>query len=150
MASKGGRAIHTLSAICDDFAIICGHHHRLARKGTVRLPALKGQTWSSGHAAAALRRPMDLLAQDLGQPLACTGILSRLPTVNRRRLRQTDALMLLPRSVLRQYIEAGELAVLRLERHMPFEAIGMLLPEEGAGAETERLARFLKEFHAKR
>jgi DNA-binding transcriptional LysR family regulator len=136
--------------LCDDeLVVVAGAHHPLARKRRIRIEDLKDELWLPGHAAARSRVQLDAIGRELGQPLRLCEIATQLHAVTWTFLRHTRAVTLAPYSALRHYIEAGELAVLRLPRRMDFRSIGMLLPSGETQPATRRLADFLARHHAR-
>jgi DNA-binding transcriptional LysR family regulator len=131
----------------DDFAVFCSPEHPLARRRKVTAAELMRECWLPGHAAAASRRYLDRLAEETGQALKLREVMTVVSDLNWFVLRKSRLLMLAPRSVFRPHLEAGELAIVKFERTLPFEPLGVLLPTRPAQPAAARLVRYLHEVH---
>jgi hypothetical protein len=108
---------------------------------------LQDEVWLPGHARAASRRTLEAMVDELGSELRLSNVLTRLSTVNWRLLKHSRLVMAAPLSVFRPFVDAGELAVLKLDRRLPFPPLGMLLPNGELPPAHEKLASFLIAFH---
>jgi DNA-binding transcriptional LysR family regulator len=134
--------------LSDDFAVFCSPEHPLARRRKVSLTDMMRERWLPGHAAAASRRHLDQLAEEAGQSLKLCEVMTVVSDLNWSVLRKSRLLMLAPRSVFRPHLEAGELAVVRFERKLPFDPLGVLVPERASPPAALRLVGYLHEVHA--
>lgn len=127
----------------DDFVIVCGPDHPLAGKRRVSWQALARETWLPAPVNTAARTRLDELAAHWQTPLRTCEVITRVLVVTARLLRSQRLLTLVPASSMRPMIESGELVVVRAPEPLPFDPLGMLLPVEGMGQATRKLADFL-------
>jgi DNA-binding transcriptional LysR family regulator len=141
---QGWRSVRLLD---DEMVVFAGVRHPLARRRKLTLHDLRDQLWLPGHAVAATRTQLDAFARELGQPLRTCEVLTQLSDAICIFLRRTEAITLAPRGALWHFVQSGELAVLPLDRRIPFSSIGMLLPDGPLPPATQRLADFLLRHH---
>lgn len=127
----------------DEMVVVAGAHHPLARKRRLLARDLEGESWLPGPAGAASRPSLEAIARDFDSPPRICEVVTRVPTVMWWMLRQTRVLGVVPYSVVRHYVESGELSVLKLEQAMPLEPLGVLVPQEGLQPALARLIDFL-------
>ena len=112
----------------DRFAIVAAAGHPLATRRKLSLAQLRRETWLTLPSGSAARLTFDALFDDgAGQPRMCL-VSSRVPSVLWAMLKAQPVLALIPVSVARQFIDAGELVELAFDRTLPFEPTGALVP----------------------
>lgn len=132
----------------DHFVVACGMQHPLAQRARVRLADLRGATWLPNMAgSAALDRHEALLALVEPLPRQCQ-VITRISTLTWALLDRQPLLTVVPYSVVRPWVERGQLVALPLDHAMPFTPLGMLLPVQGASAGCTRLADHVR-LHAR-
>ncbi len=114
--------------LADRFAVVAAAGHPLAARRKLSLAQLRRETWLALPTGSAARQAFDALFGDGGaQPPMCL-VSSRVPAVLWSMLKARPVLALIPVSVARQFIDAGEMVELPFERTLPFEPTGALLP----------------------
>lgn len=130
----------------DEFVVACGAQHPLARKRQVAMKELAQETWLPAPAGSAAREQFDTLSRGFKQPPRICNVITRVPAATWALLRHKQLLTVVPAGVVRQLVEAGQLAVLKLDEQLPLEPLGMLLPLRDMTSATARLAEFLRRF----
>ncbi len=129
----------------DEFVVIAGPQHPLARRKRISLQDLARHTWLTLPVTTAARRVFEALFE--GQPTPpLRQISARVPALLWAMLTHEPLLTLVPASVARQYVDAGLLCRLPLPQHLPFADLGMLQPEAGRGPAAQTLAEHLRKF----
>lgn len=139
-----GWSFHSL--LQDEFVVACAAGHPLARRRRLEWPALENQVWLPAPAGSAARAYLDLQSVRCAGGLQLCQVITRVPAATWWLLRESKILTLVPLSVVRHLVEAGELAVLDMAQPMPFEPLGMLLPAAEARPAAQQLAGFLAQF----
>lgn len=132
----------------DRFAIVAGPGHPLLRRGRVGMPQLCEATWLLAPTSSAAREAFDHLFAGQPSPPRTSPVVTRVPAMFWAMLTREPLLAILPVSFARQLIDAGQIFEVALDRELPFEPTGMLLPAEGLGEGGQTLARFLETFAA--
>lgn len=94
--------------------------------------------------SAARDRYEQLLQQQGWAPRTCQ-IVTRISPLTWTLLDSRPLLALVPYSVVRPWVERGQLKVLPLPLDLPFEPLGVLRPVEGLGPAGERLVAYVLE-----
>lgn len=122
----------------DRFAVVAGAGHPLAGVRGLTPARLRHETWLALPAGSAARQAFDALFGGDGAPPPMCLVSSRVPLVLWAMLKAQPVLALIPVSVARQFIDAGELVELPLAVALPFEPTGALVaegtPRPGVGA----------------
>ena len=113
----------------DRFAIVAAAGHPLASRRKLSLAQLRRETWLTLPSGSAARLAFDALFGNGGVlPPMCL-VSSRVPSVLWAMLKARPLLAMIPVSVARQLIDAGELVELHFEQALPFEPTGALFPD---------------------
>ena len=91
---------------------------------------------------------MDAFAEELGKPLRYCELVTRIPALTWTALRTSNAIALVPYSVVRPFVEARTLSILSFERNPPLAPIGLLLPEISPRPAALLFSEYLERFHA--
>lgn len=134
----------------DTFEIVCGPQHPLARKRRLRWQDLQDQTWLVPPVDALARHRLEALAQTHGLRLTVSPLITRVSAMTGAMLQQQDLLTLVPGSVLAHACASGALVALKLPAPLPYEPLGLLLPEATWSAASDRLATFLRAWSRRR
>ncbi len=134
----------------DTFEIVCGPQHPLARKRRLRWQDLQDQTWLVPPVDALARHRLEALAQTHGLRLTVSPLITRVSAMTGAMLQQQDLLTLVPGSVLAHACASGALVALKLPAPLPYEPLGLLLPEATLSAASDRLATFLRAWSRRR
>lgn len=135
-----GWVFHPLLA--DALVVACGPAHPLARRRSVALAELAGQTWLVPPADSLARRALDALAAEQGWALRIAPVVTRALPATWALLQRQSVVTLVPAAVVRQLADAGQVVVLPLQRQWPIDDLGLLLPPEGGGAAVQRLLAY--------
>jgi DNA-binding transcriptional LysR family regulator len=124
----------------DRFVVACGLQHPLARRKRLALADLEHATWLPNAMGSAARdRFEQLLHQQGWAPRTCQ-IVTRISALSWTLLDTQPLLALVPYSVVRPWVERGQLKVLAVPLDMPFDPLGLLRPVDGLGPAGECLA----------
>jgi DNA-binding transcriptional LysR family regulator len=132
--------------LADRFIVVAGPKHPLARARKVSVDQLRREPWFAAPIdSVALKAIDELFGIDKPSPpplqIAC-----RIPEVMLAMLRSTRQITLVPFSIARQFLEAGLLVELALDRELPLDPIGLLEPVDGGGEAAVAMARFLRRY----
>jgi DNA-binding transcriptional LysR family regulator len=129
----------------DRFVVVCGLKHPLARRRRVGLNDLETVTWLPNMAGSAALECQEMLLEQIGtQPKLCP-VITRISPLTWAILDRQPVLTVVPFSVVRPWVDRGQLCVLPLDMPMPFSPLGMLLPQKGLSTACKRLADFVLE-----
>lgn len=128
----------------DTFAVVCGPQHPLARKRRLRWPDLQDQVWLVPPVDALARHRLDALAQEHSLRMTVSPLITRVSAMTWAMLQQQELLTLVPASVLAHACASGALVALKLPQPLPYEPLGLLLPEAEIPGASGRLADFLR------
>lgn len=134
----------------DRYAVVCASDHRLAKSRRLGWGSLAGESWLLTPAGSAARQRFDELAARLDAPPRTYPLVTRVLSSLVWMLRTQGLLVLLPLSVVRHLVEAGELAVLPLADVGRPQPLGVLRPAQGMGTAAARLVDHLEAHRAVR
>lgn len=132
----------------DRFVVACSADHPLVRRRQLDWDDVAGETWLPSPAGAAARKRFDAIMEPFAGELRICQVITRIPALTWALLRRQPLLTIVPYSVVAHLVDSGELAVLKMREAMPFEPIGLMLPQQDVGAATTRLADFLLKYAA--
>jgi DNA-binding transcriptional LysR family regulator len=139
----------TFSPLLDDrFVVVCGSHHPLARRRSIRFDELQSELWLPLPISTAAQSLFETLTRDWDPPAKTCRIITRAPALSWSLLERSSMVSLVPYSVVRQLLEAGQYKVLRLDGVYPFGSIGVMRLEDESGSAALQLADFLSRFAA--
>lgn len=130
----------------DDFVVACGLQHPLARRKRVNWETLGRERWLLPPVQSAARHAFDQRMQALGASPATSPVVTRVPAITWAMLQGDRLLTLVPYGVVRQLVEARQLAIVDTNPALPFAPVGCLLPDTGVGEATRRLLDHLEAF----
>jgi len=128
----------------DRLVVICGPGHPLTRVARTDWPALMAQEWLLMPAGTAARERFDALTAAAPGPLRTYPLITRVQTPLAWLLRERPLLAMLPLSVVRHLVDAGELVVLPVEDIGDLEPLGLLHAVQEPGEAATRFADFLR------
>lgn len=129
----------------DRFVFVCGPRHPLARRRRIALRDLAQARWLPNMVATAARSRFEALVQEHGwQPQTCQ-VVTRISTLTWALLDAQPLVTLVPLSVVQPWVRSRHLVVLPVRESLPFDPIGVLLPETGLGAACDKLVRFAQD-----
>ena len=129
--------------MADEFAFICGPDHPLARRRKIHLHELIDAHWVISPIQSAARLKLDAVFEDLGATPRISSTITRVSSMTWAMLQGQPLLTLAPLSVFGQLLQAGQVVRLPVQEPMPFEPLGMALPEDPVPEATQRLAEAL-------
>lgn len=127
----------------DRFIVVAGRDHPLRKRRRLTVEQLRSHAWLAMPNGSAARARFDALFADGDSPPLCQ-VSSRIPTVLWAMLRARPLLALIPASVVRPLIAAGELLELRFELSLDMDPIGALHRQNDERAGVMRLMHGLK------
>lgn len=135
-----------LRLLNDHFVVACGPAHPWAGRQGVRWRQLAHELWLPSPVGAAAREVFDrLMAEAQVQPRICQ-VVTRTPALTWALLRSRRMLTLVPHGVVRQLLEAGQLAMIELEPTLRFRPLGVVVPQQGSGAAASSFVQALQSF----
>jgi DNA-binding transcriptional LysR family regulator len=129
--------------LADRFVVVCGMRHPLARRVDVPLEALRDACWLPNSPGSAARAVFEQLCEQQGWTPHICPVVARMPLLTWAMLDAQELLTLVPLSVVQPWVERGLLQVLPVALDLPFEPLGMLLPQRGGSPAAEKLVRFV-------
>ena len=134
----GGWAFHAL--LDDEFVVVAGPQHPLARRKKIQLDSLWRETWLQGPTASAARRAFDHLVEQHGVQPPMRMLSTRSPSIFWSMMGQAPLVSLMPVTFARQMLRAGQICQLPVALNMPFDPLGVLFrtEEEGSAAVQSR------------
>ena len=128
----------------DRLVVVCDAAHPLARARRLDWARLGEHAWLLPGAGPTARERFDELAARFPTPARTYPLVTRAVAAMVWMLRQQQLLTLLPLSVVRHLVDAGELKVLPLADAGAVESLGLLLPLRDLPEPAARLAAFIE------
>lgn len=129
----------------DHLVVVCDAEHPLARARRIDWARLGGHAWLLPGAGTTARERFDALAGRLDAPVRTYPLVTRAVAAMVWMLRQQHLLTLLPVSVVRHLVDAGELKVLPVNDAGVLEPLGLLLPLRDLPEPAVTLSAFIRE-----
>ena len=130
----------------DEFVVVCNPSHRLAKKNKVTWQDLKKETWVLSPIGSAAREKFEELCIEYEfTPLTCH-VITRVSSMTWAMLQQRHLVTLVPSSVFQQLKAAHQLTTLKLKDKLPFNPLGLLLPDKDTSMATQSVVKFLGDF----
>lgn len=129
----------------DEVVIVCSAEHPLARSRRFDEAALAAQLWVMVPPGTTARERFDEFVSKLPEMPRTHSLITRNRTLLVRLLQQRSALAMLPLSFVRDLIEQGELALVKMRDAQPMLPMGLLHQEAGMSEATARLFDFLSQ-----
>lgn len=139
-----GCAFH--ARLRDDFVVACGPAHPLANRQRVAWSTLARQRWLLPPVQSAARRAFDERMAALGTVPLASPVVTRVSALTWAMLQADRLLTLVPQGVVRQFVEAGQLALVDVQPPLAFSPLGWLLPQSGSSDATLRTIDHLDRF----
>jgi len=127
----------------DEVVIVCSAEHPLARSRRFDEAAMAAQLWVMVPSGTAARERFDEFASALPAMPRTHSLITRNGTLLVRVLQQRGALTMLPMSFVRDFIQQGELALVKMRDAQPLLPMGLLHQEAGMSEATTKLFDFL-------
>lgn len=131
----------------DRMVVVCAPEHPQVKHHRLHWPELAQETWLLMPSGTAARERFDALTLAFEQPPQTYPLVTRVLTVIVWLLRERGLLCLLPLSVVRHLVDAGDLAVLPVDETGDMEPLGLMQAVQGTGAAATRLAEHLRQHH---
>ena len=138
---------HFEALLPDEFVVVCNPSHRLAKKKTkVTWQDLSKETWVLSPIGSAARDKFEeLCIQYEFTPLTCH-VITRVSSMSWAMMQKRSLVTLVPGSVFQQLKNAHQLTTVKLKDKLPFDPLGLLLPEKDVSMATHSVATFLRLF----
>lgn len=127
----------------DRLVVVSAPGHRLARRRRVRVADLAAETWLVSPVETLARAALDRLGADAGWTPRQAAIVTRALPMTWAALATGTSVAMLPHSVVRQLVAAGQLCVLPVDRAWPIPSLGMLDRPAGTREAAARLLAFI-------
>ena len=134
--------------VSDRMVVVCAPLHPLARRKRLEWPVLSKEAWLLMPSGTAARERFDVLVAAFDQPPATYPLITRVLTLIAWLLRERGLLCLLPLSVVRHLVDAGELVVLPIDQTGDMEPLGLMQAQQGMGTAAARFAKHLCAHHS--
>lgn len=130
----------------DRFVVACGPRHPLAGRRGVRWNTLLRETWLPAPVGSSARELFDRLVEQAGAAPPLCRVITRVSSLTWALLCGERMLTLVPYGVVRQLVEAGQLAIIETVPELPFAPVGIVMSPQDASAATRAFAEFLETF----
>jgi len=127
----------------DEVVIVCSADHPLARSRRFDEAALAAQLWVMVPSGTTARERFDEFVSRLPAMPRTHSLITRNATLLVRLLQQRGALTMLPLSFVRDFVQQGELALVKMRDTQPMLPMGLLHQESGMSEATTKLFDFL-------
>lgn len=144
VALPTGCAFHP--RLADHFVVACGLAHPLAGRKRVAWSTLARERWLLPPVQSAARRAFDARMAALGAEPPTSPVVTRVSALTWAMLQGDRLLTLVPHGVVRQLVEAGQLALVDAQPPLPFSPLGWLLPPAEVSEATQRVIDHLDRF----
>jgi DNA-binding transcriptional LysR family regulator len=128
----------------DRFGIVARTTHPLAGVREVSMDDLLAHTWLVPPSSIAARAAFDRFFDDHSAAVRHYSVVSASPVMLWTLLSQEPLLSLVPLSVVQRFLQTGQLIQIAWPDAMPFDPIGVLVPETGRGPALNSLLEFLR------
>lgn len=132
--------------LADDWVVACGPQHPLNRGQPLEWSTVARERWLMPPVQSAARRAIEERMAALGTTPAVSPVVTRVTGLTWALLRGDRLLTLLPYGVVRQLVQAGELAVLDVRPALPFSPLGWLLHDAAVSQATRRFLDHMERF----
>jgi DNA-binding transcriptional LysR family regulator len=137
---------HFEALLPDEFVVVCNPSHRLTKKTKVTWQDLSKETWVLSPIGSAARDKFEeLCIQYEFTPLTCH-VITRVSSMTWAMMQKRSLVTLVPGSVFQQLNNAHQLTTVKLKDKLPFDPLGLLLPEKDVSMATQSVAAFLRHF----
>lgn len=131
----------------DRFVIACAPDHPLLRQRAPSWRTLLMHRWLPPPVGSSARSAFDQMVSAHNVPTPLSPVVTRVSSLTWAMLRHQPLLTLVPFGVVRQWVEAGELAVIEPPEPLPFAPVGMVVPLEGQSEASRCFTAFIEEHH---
>lgn len=129
----------------DQYGVVCAPDHPLRRRSRVAWATLANQVWLLAPSGTAVRMRFDELAARFEQPPRTHALVTRALAATVALLRTGKAIALLPHSIVRHKVDAGELIFLPIDETIAMQPIGLMRPVGELGEAAAKFCEFLLE-----
>ena len=147
-AMPSGCRFHAL--VPDRFVVACGLQHPLANRKRVPWSTLARERWLLPPVQSAAREVIDqrmaALQLQVQAQVPVSAVITRVLSLTWAMLQADRLLTLTPYGVVRQLVEAGQLALVETTPAVPFAPMGVLMHEKGCSQATQRFVAYLERF----
>jgi DNA-binding transcriptional LysR family regulator len=130
----------------DRFVVACGTAHPLAGRSGVRWSTLARHRWLLSPVGTAARQVFDQVMGQANLAPPLSPVITRVSALTWALLQAQPLLTLVPLGVVRQLLQAGQLALIEPAQALPFTPLGLLVPDLGATAAAQTFADFVGAF----
>ena len=130
----------------DGLVVACGVSHPLAARRRVSWSTLARERWLLPPVHTAARRAFEERMAELGAQPPSSPVVTRVSALTWAMLQGEQLLTLVPYGVVRQLVEARQLALVDVTPSLPFAPLGLLVQQTGTTQATGGFIAFLERF----
>jgi DNA-binding transcriptional LysR family regulator len=134
-----------LPVMPDRFVIACGPTHPMVNVRTLTWRMLLQRPWLPPPVGSSARTTFDRLVSAYGVDAPLSPVVTRVSNLTWAMLRHQHLLTLVPFGVVRQWVEAGELAVIEPPEPLPFSPVGLVIPVDQQSLAARAFDAFVTE-----
>ena len=128
----------------DRFVIACAPDHPLLGQRSPTWRTLLRRRWLPPPVGSSARSVFDRLVSAYEVQTPLSPVITRVSSLTWAMLRHQPLLTLVPFGVVRQWVEAGELAVIEPPEPLPFTPVGMVVPQSGQTLAAQTFMAFIE------
>jgi DNA-binding transcriptional LysR family regulator len=130
----------------DRFVVACGPAHPLAGQRDVPWTTLARETWVPSPVGSSARRVFEEQMAALGREPRLHPVVTRVLLMTWALLQADRLLTLVPYGVVRQLVEGGQLALVHTQPDLPFQALGLMVPQAGLSSATRTFIEDMRDY----
>ncbi len=128
----------------DRFVVVCSPHHAIAKHRGVTWQRLSERTWLPQAVGSAAREVLDQMMAAVGVQPRMVQVLTRVSSLTVALVEALDVLALVPLSVVRPWIDKGQLVVVAVRPEPPFRPLGIVVPAAQVTQATMTFVTFIE------
>ena len=132
-----------ISTLPDRYVIACHTIFQSSFKRHTSWVDWSRELWLPTNVGSLARITLDRVQERLGREFAQYPVTARVSSLTWALLKAKRMVTLVPYSVVQQLQQVGELCIMEPPEKLPFDDIGLLLPERGVGRSTEVFVEFV-------
>lgn len=133
----------------DRFVVVCSPTHKMSGRRGVTWQRLAQCTWLPQAVGSAARETFDRMMGEVGTSPKMVPLLTRASPLTVALVESLDVLALLPLSVVRPWVDSGQLRVVDVLPGPAFRPLGVVWPEGQVSEATTALVNFVEAWFAR-
>lgn len=130
----------------DRLVVVSGPDHPLAGRRGLAWSTLSRETWLVSPVDSSARERFDAIMSAQGRHPPLSPVVTRIQSLTWALLASQRLLTFVPYGVVRQLVEAGQLALVATREPMPLAPLGLVVPDVPPHAATARFIEFTQRF----